>query len=135
MLGEQIGEGSGRLTQRRVLPSEGAGPKVEASFQQTEKLLGVEAIDMGTFTSVVRPDGSLLGEGQGVIMAKDGDMASWTGQGVGRFTGRGTAVSWRGALYYQTASPGLARLNSVAAIFEFEVDENDNTMAKVWEWK
>jgi hypothetical protein len=68
-------------------------------------------------------------------MTRDGDTATWRGQGVGRFTGRGTAVNWRGAIYYQTTSPKLARLNGVAAVFEFDVDENDNTRAKLWEWK
>ena len=90
---------------------------------------------MGTYRSVARAEGMLHGEGQGVTMTKDGEMASWTGQGVGRFMGRGEAVSFRGALYYQTASSKLARLNSIVVVFEFEVDENGNTHAKLWEWK
>ena len=68
-------------------------------------------------------------------MTKDGERVTWTGQGVGSFTGRGSAVSWRGSLYYQTSSQKLARLNSVAAVFEYEVDENGNSSSKVWEWK
>ena len=44
-------------------------------------------------------------------------------------------VSWRGALYVQTASPKLARLNSVALVYEYEVDENGNAHGKAWEWK
>jgi hypothetical protein len=67
-------------------------------------------------------------------MTSDGEMATWRGEGVGRFTGRGAVVSWRGAIYYQTASPKLARLNSVAVFFEYEVDENGKTQAKLWEW-
>ena len=89
---------------------------------------------MGTYSSVVRPDGSLHGVGQGVVMTSDGEMATWRGEGVGRFTGRGTAVSSRGAVYYQTASPELVRLNRVATLFEYEVDENGKTQAKLWEW-
>jgi hypothetical protein len=130
-----LGEESGQTTGIRVLPSEGPTPTVEVSFQAGGKLLGAEVTDMGTYSSVVRPDGSLHGVGQGVLMTKDGGMASWTGEGVGRFTGRGTAVSWRGSLYYQTASPNLARLNSVVGIFEFDVDENGKIQSKLWEWK
>ena len=48
---------------------------------------------------------------------------------------RGGAVSYRGAIYYSTASPKLARLNTVAAVFEYEVDANGNTHTKQWEWK
>lgn len=33
----------------------------------------------------------MFGDGQGVIMTDDGEMVSWNGQGVGRFTGHGTA--------------------------------------------
>ena len=135
MLGEKLGEETGRITVQRVLPSEGPGPKVEVSFEGRGTLLGVEMTDMGTYVSSARPDGTLFGSGQGIIMTKEGDMVSWTGQGVGRFTGRGSAVSWRGAIYYQTASQKLARLNSVAVVFEYEVDEEGKVHATIWEWK
>lgn len=59
----------------------------------------------------------------------------WTGQGFGRFTGKGGGVRWRGAIYYTTASEKVARLNGTVGVFEFEVDENNQTTAKVWEWK
>jgi hypothetical protein len=67
-------------------------------------------------------------------MTHDGQTATWKGQGVGKFLAGG-AVSYRGAVYYTTASPKLARLNSVAAVFEFEVDAKGNTSSKTWEWK
>jgi hypothetical protein len=135
MLGEMIGETRGKITGNRVLPSDGQAPKIESSFQESGKMFGMEVTDMGTYWSVTRAGGMLYGEGQGITMIKDGEMASWTGQGVGKFTGRGGAVSFRGALYYQTSSSKLARLNSVAVVFEFEVDETGNTHGKFWEWK
>lgn len=133
MLGEQIGESRGKRTGRRALSCE-TGPKVEVSFEDSGKLLGMDISDFGTYVAAPRPDGTLYGEGQGVSMTKEGDMASWKGQGVGKFVGGG-GVSYRGALYYSTASPKLARLNSVAVVFEFEVDANGNTHTKMWEWK
>ena len=134
MLGEKIGEETGRVTGRRVLPSEGHGPKVEVSFEASGTILGVESTNLGTYSSIVRPDGTLYGEGQGVAMTKDGEAVSWIGQGVGRFTGGG-AVSYRGALYYQTASEKLASLNRLAGVFEFEVGEDGNIQDTTWEWK
>jgi hypothetical protein len=125
MLGEQIGESRGKRTGRRALAAE-SGFKVEVSFEDSGKMLGMEMNDVGTYVAVPRPDGTLYGEGQGVVMTRDGEMATWKGQGVGRFVGGG-AVSYRGALYYSTASPKLARLNTIAAVFEFEVDANGNT--------
>ena len=89
---------------------------------------------MWTYWSMVRPDGVLYGEGQGILMTKDGEMVTWRGQGVGRFKAGG-GVSWRGAVYYQTASQKLSRLNGVAGVFEHEVDQKDNTSGKIWEWK
>jgi len=48
---------------------------------------------------------------------------------------RASATSWRGAVYYQTASKNLSRLNGIAVIFEYEVDADGNSQSKAWEWK
>jgi hypothetical protein len=133
MLGEQIGETRGKRTGRRALSTDGGGFKVEVSLESAGKVLGVDVNEIATYCAVSRPDGSLFGEGQGVIATADGDSATWKGQGVGKFVGGG-AVSYRGAVYYSTASPKLARLNTIAVVFEFEADAEGNTHAKLWEW-
>jgi len=133
MLGEQILELTGKRTGRRVLSTDG-GFKVEVSFEDNGKLLGQPANNMGTCWSGTRPDGTLYGEGQGVVIMQDGEMATWKGQGVGKLQ-PGGAVSYRGAVYYSTASAKLARLNSVAVVFEFEVGADGNIRTKGWEWK
>ena len=132
MLGELIYQGSGKRIVRRILSTEPV--KVEVTFEGGGKILGVEAMEIGTYTSRIRSDGTIYGEGEGVLMSPAGDQITWKGAGVGTFRERG-AVSYRGAIYYQTASPKLSRLNTVAGVFEFESDENGNTQAKVWEWK
>ena len=135
MLGEKIGEESGRVTGRRVLPGEGgAGPKMETSFQTAGMLLGVAEQGHGTYWSAMRPDGTLYGEGQGIVMGAGGEVATWVGQGVGTIKKDG-AVSYRGAVYYQTAAPKWVRLNSVAGVFEYEVDAQGNTRSQLYEWK
>jgi hypothetical protein len=68
-------------------------------------------------------------------MTQDGEMGTWAGTGVGRFTGPGGAVSFRGAVYYQIASQKLARLNSVAVMYEWEIDQDGNGRVGLWEWK
>ena len=133
MLGDQISETAGKRTGRRALPSEGS-LKVEVSFEETGKLLGMDIVGFGTYTAGPRADGSLYGEGQGAITTKEGDMATWKGAAVGRFVGGG-AVSYRGAIYYQTASPKLAKLNTLAAVFEFDSAADGSTHTKMWEWK
>ena len=113
MLGEQIGEERGRITARRVLPSGGYGPKVEVTFEASGKVLGADATDLGTYWSVVQPNGALYGEGQGVITTPQGDVIQWIGAGRGHFTEQG-GVSFRGAVYYQTT--GFLALSITALI-------------------
>ena len=109
-------------------------PKMETTFHVTGTLLGTPHTTTATYLSGMRPDGHLYGEGQGLVVSRDGDMASWVGQGVGTLKKEG-GVSYRGAIYYATASAKWSRLNGVAAIFEYEVDAEGNTRAEIWEWK
>jgi hypothetical protein len=132
MLGESIAESRGKRTGRRVLSTNPF--KVEVSLETSGTLLGIEVNEVITYWSEARADGTLYGEGQGVTITKDGETATWKGQGVGKIVSGG-AVSYRGAVYYSTASPKLARLNAVAAVFEFDADANGNTHSKLWEWK
>ena len=134
MLGDKIGEEMGKVTVRRVLPCQGAGPMMETSFHAEGSILGVGHRTTGTYTSTLRPDGSLIGSGQGLVMNVEGGAASWVGQGVGTI-GKDGSVKYRGAIFYQSASPKWARLNSVAAVFEYDVDSQGNTKAQIWEWK
>ena len=135
-LGDLIVEDKGKITGQRVLDVD--GPKVESSFSMTGKYMGEEGSDMGTYCSVMRQgdEGVMYGEGQGVITTKDGKgMAAWTGQGIGRFTGPGK-MSFRGSLFYRASTGGkLESFNNVIGVFEYEVDEEGNCSAKVWEWK
>ncbi len=137
MLGEKLGELHGKITGYRVLPADGDRPRVETSLEISGTLLETEITLMGTYYSVVRADGSLYGEcpWQGVLMTKDGEVGTWAGSGVGRFTGDGTGVSFRGPLYFQTNSQKLARLNQVCAIHEWEVAGNGNADLGLWEWQ
>ncbi len=133
MLGELIVEASGKRTARRVLSTD-AGFKVEVAFEDSGKILGIEINNIGTYVATPRPDGSLYGEGQGIATTQDGELLTWKGQGVGKILAGG-ALSYRGALYYSTAAPKLARLNTIAVVFEYEIDTNGNTQTKGWEWK
>lgn len=86
-----------------------------------------------SYATVLR-EGMLHGQGQGIVMAKDRQgMASWSGQGIGKFTGPGK-VSFRGAIYFRTpsASEGgkLSPLNNIVTVFEYETDEMGNCSAK-----
>jgi hypothetical protein len=134
MLGDQIGEERGKITARRVLPSDGGGPKVEVSFEANGNVLGAEVTNLGTYWSVVQPNGVLYGEGQGVLMTAEGEVLQWTGTGRGTFTGPG-AVSFRGTVYYQTSAERFAPLNKVAVIYEHDTDQDGGVFTRYWEWR
>jgi hypothetical protein len=107
---------------------------METSFQATGSVLGTNVNDTGTYWTVVRPDGTQYGEGQGVMMTNDGKVATWTGHGVGVRNKDGSAT-YRGALYFQTMPPKWSRLNKVAVLFEYAVDAEGNSHSDYWEWK
>ena len=132
MLGEQIVETKGRRLVRRVISID--PPTAEVSFEDAGQILGIPTTGMGTYTSTLRPDGSIFGHGQGLNMTQDGESVTWTGTGVGKF-GPGGSVSYRGMLFFQTASQKLSRVNNACGAFEYEVDASGSTTSKVWEWK
>jgi hypothetical protein len=108
---------------------------MEITYQGTGKLRGNETTEVGTYISTMRADGTVYGEGEGIIMTGDGAGLTWKGSGIGHPTGKGMAASYRGAIYYQSNSEKYADLAHVAALFEWEVDETGVGSAKVWEWK
>ncbi|MGW8764045.1 hypothetical protein ACWGN5_16230 [Streptomyces sp. NPDC055815] len=134
MLGEQLGTVSGERTGLRVLSADGGHVVTESSFTGTGTLLGVAVKDMGTYESVLRPDGTLFGEGQGISMTQAGETITWHGTGVGRFNESG-GVNWRGALFYETAAAEFSRLNGLCAIFEFDAEESGKVSGTLYEWK
>jgi hypothetical protein len=132
MLGEQLGETKGKRLVRRVTSID--PPTVEVTFEDSGHMLGIPTTGMGTYTSVIRPDGSIFGNGQGISMTQDGDGITWTGTGVGKFLPSG-AISYRGMLCFRTTSEKLARLNNACGAFEYEVAADGTTTSKTWEWK
>ncbi len=132
MLGDLISEIKGKRLVRRVISVN--PPTAEVSFEDTGHILGVPTTGIGSYTSIVGADGIIHGEGQGLVTTQDGESITWTGTGVGKF-GPGGSVSYRGMLFFRTASQKLARLNGACGAFEYEVDASGGTTSKVWEWK
>jgi hypothetical protein len=134
MLGDKLANVTGRIVLRRVLPSVSGAARTESTQRGTGTLLGVGYQETSTYESELRPDGTVFGMGQGIYMGAGGEVATWTGQGVGTFTKDG-GVSFRGAIYLYSTSAKWQRLNAVASVFEYEVDADDNYKATLTEWK
>jgi len=132
MLGEQIAELKGKMMGQRVLDSE--GPTMETSISARGSVRGTQVNESLTYVARPTSAGVLHGEGQGVIMAGDSEMAACPGEGIGTFTASG--IKWRGAIFFRASSTGkLAFLNNVVGVFEAEMDAEGNFTQKIWEWK
>jgi hypothetical protein len=69
------------------------------------------------------------------MMSTDGDLATYTGEAMGKIDWSGT-VHWRGSLFYKSSSSGkLTDLNNRVGVLEAEVDAEGNFSEKTWEWK
>ena len=133
MLGEKLGEEQGKVTGRRVLPGDGRYVKLEISFETQATILGVGAMNVGTYEVYERIPGQLYGEGQGVVMTADGEGAIWNGAGIGRVGSDGT-MTFAAAVSFQTNSKKLARLNEVLVLVEHSTDMAGNAKSTLHEW-
>jgi hypothetical protein len=134
MRNEKIGEDHGKVLGTRILCASPHEVKVETTFNSTGNLYGFDFDDMGTFISSMRSDGTMVGEGQGVMVTKDGETATWHGTGLGKKTGTGLSSSWRSTIYYQTKSGKLDRLNQTVALCEYDIDADGNCRTTYFEW-
>jgi hypothetical protein len=132
MLGDQIAELKGKILSQRVLDVE--GPTMETSVSVGGTFRGTQIKEHLTFVAKQISTGVFHGNGQGVIIAGESDMATYTAQGIGKVSPSG--VIWRGSGFFRTSSTGkLSFLNNVVGLFETEVDTEGNFTEKIWEWK
>lgn len=135
MLGEILFEERGRTSGVRVISSDGNETTLEISLQTEGRILGVEQRSMWTYSSKTRPDGSIHGEGKGIMTTKEGEVIHMTGIGAAAGVGGDGSIKYRGALHFHTNSPKFSKLNGVAGVFEYNVAADGTTAATVWEWK
>ena len=78
------------------------------------------------------------GKGGGITMAgqQSEDVATFTGEAVGRISSSGS-TKWRGSIFYSTSSSKgkLSFLNNMILVFESEINAEGNFTHKAWEWK
>ena len=134
MFGEKLGDVRGQNITTRILPDIGTGPRMEITDQASGTLCGVHVTSTVTYVGTLRANGTISGEGTGVVMTEDGESATFRGAGVATFTRPG-ATQWTGALFYETTSQKLSQLNGIAVPFEYSVDEGGKSEAQFYAWK
>jgi hypothetical protein len=134
-LGDLVLDETAQITGIRILSTDASGTKVEVSLQTTGTIRGVDENTLWTYTTLTRPDGSIIGEGQGVMTTKDGDVISLTGHGSSKTPPLGGTTNFRTMLYAYTTSAKYSDLNSIGLAGEYDVSPDGSAVNKCWEWK
>ena len=134
MLGDVLYAETGNVQGIRVLPSEEGAGVLEVSLQAAGRIQGVEHTSLWTYTSTTRADGSIFGQGLGVLTTADGDVIHLVGRASDQSGGPGSPTHYRGAMHFQTSSDKFSRLNGVAGAFEYDVEADGSSTGKIWEW-
>ncbi|HIM15070.1 MAG TPA: hypothetical protein EYM31_04845 [Acidobacteria bacterium] len=133
-LGELVLEDSGQITGIRVLSTDASGTTLELNLQLSGTIRGVGQNTLWTYTMLQRPDGSLYGQGNGVLTTVNGDVIHLIGSGSGKANPGGT-VRFCTMLHPHGATGQNADLNAIGLAGEYEVAADGTATNKCWEWK
>jgi hypothetical protein len=134
MLGELIGECTGRIAGVRVIASDDQQTRLEVSLQGEGRVMGQLITDFGTLQQEVRSDGILRGRAHHVMMTANGEAGDWTGAGVGRPAGAGFKSAWGAYGLFESAGGVLESLETIVTAIEFDVEEDGAYRWRMWEW-
>jgi hypothetical protein len=128
-----IMEEEGKIINQRVLQVH-PHPVIESTFVANQTIFGdIQARNLGTYWATLYTNGTTHGEGHGISTTTDGEMITWTAEGVGNANPEGN-IRFEGSLFFNTSSEGeLSDLNNKVAFFDYEVDSDGNTSDSVWE--
>lgn len=99
-------------------------------------MLNVDIADRGTAIQVQRAEGVLfVEEGNAIISGTGGEVATLTGFAVGTSTGHPPSARFASCSVMRSTSRPWLRINSVAAVSEYEIDGQGHYTVRVWEWK
>ncbi len=134
-LGNLVMDETGSVTGMRVLSHDATGTRMELSLQLSGTIRGVAETTSWTYNTLTRPDGSVYGEGLGIMTTADGDVVSLIGHGSAKAAGPGQSTHFRTMLHAHSASPKYADLNTIGLAGEYDVSPSGGATNKNWEWK
>jgi hypothetical protein len=116
--------------------SNSAAPQVQVSIVENGTMKGVGNVtNLETWWDTYKTPTIINALGRGILTTKDGQMATWTAQDVGRINLNTGITTYNGIMFFNTASTGsLAFLNNLAGL---HITQTDNSMrtTNIWEWK
>ena len=134
-LGELLVEEVGSITGLRVLPATAEGANYEISLSTKGKLRDTNFTTNWTYLQVVRTDGSIYGEGDGVCTTECGQTLYLKGSGSATGADENGNIPMRVINHYRTNSEKFADLNGAALVGEYDVKADGTTVMKLWHWK
>jgi hypothetical protein len=134
MIGEMVGELTGKVTVQRLAKRFGGELMLERTIEEKGKILGEEVTFIATTYAKERPQGGMIIKGDGMMMTPNGGKVNLHGSGIA-VRGKGAVHSIHGVRYAQTSVPSLMRLNDVALVFEIDIAPDGTMHDKMWEWK
>jgi hypothetical protein len=116
--------------------SNSAAPQVQVSIVENGTMKGVGNVtNLETWWDTYKTPTIINALGRGILTTKDGQMATWTAQDVGRINLNTGITTYNGIMFFNTNSTGsLAFLNNLAGLHITQTDSSMRT-TNIWEWK
>ena len=116
--------------------SNSAAPQVQVSVVENGTIKGVGNVtNLETWWDTYKTPTIINALGRGILTTKDGQMATWTAQDVGRINLNTGVTTFNGIMFFNTNSTGsLAFLNNLVGLHITQTDSSMRT-TKIWEWK
>lgn len=117
----------GKLIYKRVLNVTG-NPQIEESVIAHGTLTGIGNVtDIQTWLDTYRTSNVIYGEGKGIMISADGQMAPWIGYGIGQIQNNGTILFKDIIIFSNNATGNMKFLDNVIGLYTAKVEGNNQT--------
>jgi hypothetical protein len=116
--------------------SNSVAPQVQVSVVENGTMKGVGNVtNLETWWDTYKTPTIINALGRGILTTKDGQMATWTAQDLGRINVNTGVTTFNGIIFFNTNSTGsLGFLNNLVGLYITQTNSSMRT-TKIWEWK
>jgi hypothetical protein len=108
-------------------------PELEVSWSGNGTINGkIPIMDLGTAWSTLKDDGYMHTKGHGIIITLDNEVAKYTFSGIGKFDDNGKLRNVGSVNFDATDTEVLSVLNNIVGVYADEIDQNGNSITKIW---
>lgn len=123
----------GKLIYQRVMNVIGY-PQIEVSVIERGTLTGIGNVtDIQTWLDTYRTANTIYGEGKGVMISADGQMAPWIGYGVGQTQNNGT-VLFKDIIIFSNNATGKMKFLDNQIGLRIATVQGNNQSTKIFKW-